>query len=346
MAVLLTRDAFREGVFARDKHTCVVCRQPGVDAHHIIERRLWPDGGYYLDNGATLCAVCHLKAESTELSCETIRASAGIERVALPPHLYPDTRYDKWGNVIMENGQRLRGDLFDDESVQKVLKPVLHEFTTRVKYPRTWHLPWSPGFTSDDRVMPTDDSFFPAEQSVEVVVTTKMDGENTTMYRDYMHARSIDGRHRDDQAFVRNLHAKIAHEIPENWRVCGENLYAAHSLKYTALPSYFMVYSVWNGLTCLSWDETVEWCELLGLQTVPMLWRGHYVSQKMLEQDIAESFKRDTFGAPENEGYVMRWSRSFPLRQFSQAVGKYVRKNHVTTHGHWTRRIIEVNGLR
>jgi len=45
---LLTRDEFREGVFARDRHTCVNCRKPGVDAHHIMERRLFPDGGYYL----------------------------------------------------------------------------------------------------------------------------------------------------------------------------------------------------------------------------------------------------------------------------------------------------------
>ena len=45
--MLLTRDQFREGVFKRDNHKCVICRAPAVDAHHIIERRLWTDGGYY-----------------------------------------------------------------------------------------------------------------------------------------------------------------------------------------------------------------------------------------------------------------------------------------------------------
>ena len=51
----LTRDQFRNGVFARDGHKCVLCQAPGQDAHHIMERRLFPDGGYYLDNGATVC---------------------------------------------------------------------------------------------------------------------------------------------------------------------------------------------------------------------------------------------------------------------------------------------------
>jgi 5-methylcytosine-specific restriction endonuclease McrA len=46
---LLTRDRFRESVLARDNHACVVCKRKGIplDAHHIIERRLFPDGGYY-----------------------------------------------------------------------------------------------------------------------------------------------------------------------------------------------------------------------------------------------------------------------------------------------------------
>jgi len=78
--VLLTRDDFREEVFARDKHTCVHCGQPGVDAHHILERRLFPDGGYYLSNGVTLCGGCHLDAESTGLDCDTLRLDAGITR--------------------------------------------------------------------------------------------------------------------------------------------------------------------------------------------------------------------------------------------------------------------------
>ena len=123
----------------------------GVDAHHIIERRLFPDGGYYLNNGAWVCETHHRAAESTELSAQELRDFCHIDTVVLPPHLYPDSEYDKWGNIILPSGKRIRGELFDDLSVQKVLQPVIHLFDDRVKYPRTWHLPWSGAVGLDDR---------------------------------------------------------------------------------------------------------------------------------------------------------------------------------------------------
>ena len=68
---------------------------------------------------------------------------------------------------------------------------------------------------------------------------------------------------------------RIKHEIPEGWRICGENLYARHSILYDGLKSYLYVFSVWNERNeCLSWDETVEWCELLGLECADVLYRG------------------------------------------------------------------------
>lgn len=60
--ILLTRDNFRNSVFIRDNHRCVIYGNAGKDAHHIIERRLWNDGGYYLSNGATLCEVHHINS--------------------------------------------------------------------------------------------------------------------------------------------------------------------------------------------------------------------------------------------------------------------------------------------
>ena len=138
---LLTRDQFRNGVFHRDGNFCVICKQAGQDAHHIMERRLFIDGGYFLDNGATLCGLCHVKAEQTILSCDEIRKAVGITNILLPDHLYPDQQYDKWANPILPNGTRLRGELFEDISVQRVLAPVIHLFTDKVKYMRTLHLP-------------------------------------------------------------------------------------------------------------------------------------------------------------------------------------------------------------
>ncbi|MBS1722771.1 MAG: HNH endonuclease [Armatimonadetes bacterium] len=98
----LSRGEFESRVFARDRGACVNCKLAAVDAHHIIDRKLFEDGGYHLDNGVALCADCHKLAERSQLSCQHLRQAAGITRVILPPGLDPDLTYDKWGNPVEE----------------------------------------------------------------------------------------------------------------------------------------------------------------------------------------------------------------------------------------------------
>ena len=64
--------------------------------------------------------------------------------------------------------------------------------TTRYKYPRTTHLPWSRSVSVDDLVYRPhlDHGVYP--EGTEVVITEKMDGENTSIYHDGLHARSVD----------------------------------------------------------------------------------------------------------------------------------------------------------
>ena len=332
--MLLTRDVFRESVFARDNHQCVICKAPAVDAHHIMERRLFSDGGYYLDNGASVCEQHHIECEQTTLSCDEVRKAVGIKSPVLPEHMYKDQPYDKWGNPILPNGTRLRGELFDDESIQKILQPVLYLFTNKVKYPRTYHLPWSQGATEDDRIVPNTKHF----EGKQIVITEKMDGENTTFYPDYIHARSLEYERHPSRDWVRALHARVAHDIPEGWRVCGENLAALHSVPYDNLETYFMVFSVWNNKNeCLSWDETVEWAKLLDLKTVPVLWEGEF------NEAEARKIKVNT---DTSEGYVVRIRDGFHYKHFGLSVNKWVRINHVSSHGHWSKRHMVPNKLR
>ena len=128
----------------------------------------------------------------------------------------------------MPNGSRIKGELFGDESVQKVLRDgaVAGQFQKYVKYPRTYHLPWSPGATDDDRVL-TDEELEANFVGRMVVVTEKMDGENTTMYNDYIHARSLDSASHPSREWVKNLHAQIQWQIPDGWRICGESFMPA-----------------------------------------------------------------------------------------------------------------------
>ena len=335
---LLSRDAFREAVFARDYHSCVICGERAVNAHHIIERRLWPDGGYYLDNGASLCAEHHLQCEQTTITVDDVRLAAGITKIIVPPHLYDDHQYDKWGNPLLPSGMRMKGELFHDESVQKILAAggVLDLFTNYVKYPRTHHVPWSEGIHDDDRVIPSMDGFI----GKRVIVTTKMDGESCSMYRDYIHARSIDGRSHPSRDWVKQFWSSISHDIPAGWRICGENLYAKHSIGYTDLPSYFMGFSIWDEMNnCLSWDDTLQWFELLVITPVPVIYDGTY--NESLIMSLCDPSQWET-----TEGYVIRLADSYRYADFRKSVAKFVRKGHVQTNKHWMYdQPMEKNGL-
>ena len=336
---LLTRDQFREAVFSRDNHTCVIpgCGKPAQDAHHIIERRLWSDGGYYLDNGASVCGEHHIQCETTEISVEDIREYAGIKKAIVPEHMYDDVVYDKWGNTILPNGLRTKGELFHDESVQKILVDVLDLFTDYVKYPRTFHAPWSYCVHSDDKVIPTTEVF----EGKRVIVTEKMDGENTTLYRNYFHARSIDSKNHESRNLAKALHATFAHEIPEGWRICCENLYMVHSIKYNDLKSVLYGLSVWNEKNeCLDWEDTVTWFQLLGLPQPKVLYDGLY--NEHLIKDLYDN-DRDWSNS---EGLVVRVADSFHFKDFKNYVMKVVRKNHVQTTKHCLlAHNIEVNGI-
>jgi len=325
--ILLTRDAFRDAVFARDHHKCVFCGRPAENAHHIIERRLWPDGGYYLANGASVCEEDHLRCEQTLYSVEDVREACGITSIIVPPHLYPDQPYDKWGNPVLANKQRVRGELFFDESVQKVLRQggVLDFFTHWVKYPRTHHLPWSQSINSDDRVIESLAAFI----GKRVIVSEKMDGENTSMYSDYIHARSVDGRSHASRDWVKGYWGRISIDIPPQWRLCGENLFAKHSIHYTELETYFMGFSLWNERNvCLSWDATLEWFELMGVTPVPVLYDGIFD-----EKAIRALWNDKQWGS--SEGYVLRRADEIPYGDFRHKVAKFVRKGHVQTVKHW-----------
>lgn len=172
---------------------------------------------------------------------------------------------------------------------------------TKYKYPRTKHLPWSEGRSEDDISLVSTDAF----RGLEVVVTEKLDGENTTLYRDYMHARSLETPLHPSQNWIKAFHAGIRYLIPEGFRICGENLYARHSIPYNNLQSYFYLFSIWTDTNeCLNWDETMSWAQSLKAAIPQILYRGIWDEQKIRALQI------DT---QKCEGYVVRIARSFPL---------------------------------
>jgi len=65
------RKMFRDACYKRDGFRCAMCNfksskdkaEQELDAHHITDRNLMPNGGYVKENGISLCAPCHIKAE-------------------------------------------------------------------------------------------------------------------------------------------------------------------------------------------------------------------------------------------------------------------------------------------
>lgn len=175
-----------------------------------------------------------------------------------------------------------------------------------------------------------------------VIVTEKLDGENTSIYRDYFHARSIDGRGHPSRGWAKNFAATFQHALPEGWRLVAENVYAEHSIRYDDLATYLYGISLWNERNeCLAWDETLEWFELLGVTPVPVLYDGPYDEAKIR---AVYDEKRDH---ATREGYVIRATDAFTYGQFRKSVAKYVRKGHVqTAKHHWQSQAVIPNGLR
>ena len=202
--------------------------------------------------------------------------------------------------------------------------------SNRIKYPRTPHLPWSPGKTSDDRVL--SDVGMHVLGSSPLVVTEKMDGGNVTLMRDCFYARSVDSGTPPWEVYAKRVWARFAHDIPHGWRVSAESMLAKRSVFYNGLAGPLLVFGIWDdNETLLSWDDTVTWAEMLGIPTVPIL--GEVDSL----EDAYNLWKatRDDFSS---EGFVVRDRRAFPSSQFGHRVAKWVRANHVRTSDDWRHR--------
>ena len=211
-----------------------------------------------------------------------------------------------------------------------------------MKYPRTFHLPDSPGASADDNHPTAPPSAHKRTEDLiqrdlswldgELVVTEKLDGGNLTFTRDAMYGRSPDSGTQPWDRPAKALWAMTAYQIPDDWRVCGESMWARRSIAYSDLPGVFIVFGIWDETdTLLGWDDTVDWARRLELPVVPVLYRGGSLS----EARAAWAAQR----TPDNsEGFVVRTAGRIPAADFSHKVVKWVRAEHVRTDDAWRRR--------
>lgn len=210
-----------------------------------------------------------------------------------------------------------------------------------MKYPRTYHVPFSPGATKDDKKL--KDGWFEYYRGKEIVLTEKLDGENSCLCQRGVFARSHGAETRSPWSINLwgddGLYWKVKGFIDDDLLVFGENLYGEHSIHYSKLKDYFHVFACYNETTdkWWSWDDVKFVSKVLGVPHVPTLWRGKAESEDQIKEIIFQTMNMPSAYGDTKEGVVMRVTDEFDGDEFPNYVCKYVRPNHVQTDEHWTR---------
>lgn len=203
-------------------------------------------------------------------------------------------------------------------------------------YPKTPHLPFSPGVNPDDTRISDCKHLLEAE----VVVTEKLDGGNCCLKDGQVFGRThAQPASHESFSAVKELAANLGPQL-EGVQLFGENMQAVHSIEYGNLQSFFYVFAARRGNSWLSWDETTRLAEDLGLPMVPLVFRGKFDSPERLQKCL-ETWKaeKSAVGADvEAEGFVVRRSAAIHEKAFQDEVAKFVRANHIQTDEAWKRK--------
>jgi hypothetical protein len=216
--------------------------------------------------------------------------------------------------------------------------------TAEIKYPRTFHLPYSPGVTKDDKIAKDITSLL----NTNLVFTEKIDGSNVCMEKEKCFARTHSGPATGPSFdMFKAVHAGLKFGIPDSYQIFGEWCYAVHSITYDSLPNYLLLFVVResNTMTWLSWDDVEYRAKQLGLNTVPVLDKCKVTSEKELKEKVESlTINPSTYGK-EKEGLVVRVAGRFINDLFEKNVIKHVNKLPQTSN-HWTNEKIIKNGLK
>ena len=212
------------------------------------------------------------------------------------------------------------------------------------KYGRTYHYPFSPGTSSDDRI--NHNYWEDLVKLRQVVHTEKLDGENTCLNKYGVFARSHAAPTTHPWAsYLKQKWESIRHDLGE-LEIFGENLYAVHSIEYQDFREHFYVFGIREREHWLSWEETKFYANMLDFAMVPELAFVEPVHQAAFEDGVLALVNQaSVFGSVDTitkepctmEGIVTRSCDEYPVEQFRQHVFKYVRKGHIKTNEHWSR---------
>jgi hypothetical protein len=135
------------------------------------------------------------------------------------------------------------------------------------KYPKTPHLPFSPGVFSDDITL--DSKHCNQFLNKEVVITEKLDGGNCQLHQGkgfplflfnsvYARTNSKEATH-ESFGPIKQLYSSFSWNVPDDLALYGENMVGIHSIEYSGLENYFYLFgALKDGKEWTSWDEIVK----------------------------------------------------------------------------------------
>ena len=176
------------------------------------------------------------------------------------------------------------------------------------------------------------------------MVTEKLDGSLVCLHRGDAFLRSMDAPSSAPWlAMVRKHHAWKLAATPD-LAIYGEDLYGIHSIEYAPMAEAetFRVFGVRARIggsdRYADWEGVEAAAAQRDLSVVPVVFRGSFPSVDAVTAFFESEIQRPSrVGGPDCEGFVLRDAEGFEADQFSCAVVKYVRPNHVQTDRHWTR---------
>lgn len=205
------------------------------------------------------------------------------------------------------------------------------------------HLPFSPGASSDDKIMEDED--YNDLIGETLVFTEKLDGSNVCLTSDNVFSRSHSGppTHKSFDP-LKAIHANVKHSIPSGLSVFGEWCYAVHSIKYTMLQHHLNIFGIRDDSygEWWDWDDVELMADELGVPTVPVLLVGAIDNKEKLKFIIESFSKLSSVYGPEREGFVVRKFCNVRAENGKlKGLAKWVRENHVQTDEHWKRKVLE-----
>ncbi len=217
------------------------------------------------------------------------------------------------------------------------------------RYPHTPHIAWlGEGVPRDDKVLAPDE--VRALLAGDVVVEEKLDGanlglslapdgslrvQNRGQYLVAPHA----GQFARLPAWLAQHEAELRAALTPDRILFGEWCAARHSLDYTALPDWFLLFDVYDRAADKFCSTTRRNALAMqaGLATVPQVWRGHATLDqlKALVNDTPSRYRSGPL-----EGVVIRRESA----DGCEACAKLVRAQFTQViDDHWRRRAVEWN---